>query len=457
LVLGDATVAPYNVVQPFVTASATPVVEGTVLTRNNGSWKGAAPINITQQWLRNGVPISGATSTTYTITDIDVGTAITCAVTGTNNYGNNTSQSLNGYTAQPSVPVGGIIIYGAADPNLPGWSRYSAADDLYIQGTDSQGSIGATTAASGILSAAYSLGTAGAHSSSNFMRIDSSANSGFNSNTSPMTSGDHTHTGSVADIDMATARPFTTATTLLLATVSQATFPANTIHIRATTSTGWTPKIATNAFRNIRGGASGLADLALVPASGSSTTSSSGAHNHINPGSFVGAASTQTGNTKAILNTTGQSHTHTLTATGYISNLLSKALKLWTAAAQDTPLSGDVIMFSGTLTNLPTYWKICDGTNGTVDMRDYFLGYSHEANTAHGATVAADLSASASTSTNTWTHQHGSGSTATNIFTTNMFHTSSSAAHSHAVGASVFSQTYVPPSIKLAFIQYVTA
>lgn len=455
LVLGDATVAPYNVVKPYITASGA-VVEGTVLTRTNGTWKGALPITTSPQWTRNGVHIDGATSNTYTVVAADVGTAITCEVTATNNYGSNTSVASNSFTPQPSIPTGSIIMYNGVDPTAAGWSRYSAADGLYIQGTATQAEIATTVAASGTLSATYTLGTTGAHTSANLMYVDSSVNSGFNSNMDPISAGDHTHTGS-ASVTLTTARPYTTELTLLIATTNQAEFPANTIHMRDSSTTGWTQKVAATATRNIRGGASGVADVNRVTPTGSGTTSSSGAHTHIGPNVKVGTASTQTGNTKSITSTAGQAHTHTLTATGFVNNMLSKALKLWIAASQNTALTGDMVMFAGTLTDLPSYWKVCDGNNGTVDMQAYFLGYSNSSATAHGTVVNKSVTATASTSTNTWTHEHGTGTTATNIYTSAMYHTSTSISHSHTVGVNGITDTYVAPTIKLAFIQYVPA
>lgn len=32
-----------------------------------------------------------------------------------------------------------------------------------------------------------------------------------------------------------------------------------------------------------------------------------------------------------------------------------------------------IVMYSGVLSNLPTTWKFCDGTNGTVDLRNKFI------------------------------------------------------------------------------------
>ncbi|PVZ56387.1 hypothetical protein [Arthrobacter sp. H-02-3] len=65
--------------------SAIPTIEGTVkagnvLTVNRGTWSWGTAF--TYRWLRNGVPISGATESTYKVRTADKGTKLTVRVTG---------------------------------------------------------------------------------------------------------------------------------------------------------------------------------------------------------------------------------------------------------------------------------------------------------------------------------------------------------------------------------------
>jgi hypothetical protein len=79
-VLGD----PLNLTLPSITGTAT--VRET-LTVSNGTWQGIATITFAYQWRKNGVNISGATNSTYTLLDADYNSNIDCIVTATNSLG----------------------------------------------------------------------------------------------------------------------------------------------------------------------------------------------------------------------------------------------------------------------------------------------------------------------------------------------------------------------------------
>ncbi|MDQ1136955.1 hypothetical protein QE410_001754 [Microbacterium sp. SORGH_AS 1204] len=81
------TSAPTAVVVKGTLSGATPTITGTTkvgytLTARAGTWA-PAPVALSYQWSRNGVAISGATSSTYKLTSSDKGKRITVKVTGT--------------------------------------------------------------------------------------------------------------------------------------------------------------------------------------------------------------------------------------------------------------------------------------------------------------------------------------------------------------------------------------
>lgn len=85
---GRPGAAPANTVAPVASGSAP---QGSTLSVTTGTWSGAP--SYTYQWKRNGSAVSGATSPTYVTVSGDVGTSITCTVTGTNPFGSATATS----------------------------------------------------------------------------------------------------------------------------------------------------------------------------------------------------------------------------------------------------------------------------------------------------------------------------------------------------------------------------
>ncbi|MCK8779080.1 hypothetical protein M0654_03680 [Rhizobium sp. NTR19] len=71
---------PKNTVLPAITGTPT---EGETLTCSTGTWTNT-PDAYAYQWLRAGVPIAGATASTRVLDAADVGSAMSCTVTATN-------------------------------------------------------------------------------------------------------------------------------------------------------------------------------------------------------------------------------------------------------------------------------------------------------------------------------------------------------------------------------------
>jgi hypothetical protein len=86
--------SPSNTVAPSVTGS---FVVGQVLTTTNGTWEGTESITFTYQWQRNTSNISGATASTYTLTQDDADFEVECVVTATNVAGSASANSNSGY------------------------------------------------------------------------------------------------------------------------------------------------------------------------------------------------------------------------------------------------------------------------------------------------------------------------------------------------------------------------
>ena len=88
---------PHNTQPPTISGTTT---QGQQLTGTTGTWTGAAPITYTYSWRRcdstggSCSGISGATSSTYTLTNVDVGASIRLRVTASNSAGTVGSTSV---------------------------------------------------------------------------------------------------------------------------------------------------------------------------------------------------------------------------------------------------------------------------------------------------------------------------------------------------------------------------
>jgi hypothetical protein len=236
-------------------------------------------------------------------------------------------------------------------------------------------------------------------------------------------------------------------------------FPANTIHISQTNLTNGTQKLAATSNRYIYGG-SAVTDTAAVSHAMSFSLSlySSSSHAH-----DISPFDEYAGTTPFSLQSSGYSiggtnHTHAVSATATITDLKGKLLKLWITAAKQLPKTTTVVMYCGDLSILPVYWKVCDGTNGTVDMRGYFLGYATSAATAHGAVTSETTTYSytgPTVASDAYTHGHYQNGGSYYYTQMYKYHQTGTNSHTHALNGGVVTSDAFPANIKLAFIQLV--
>lgn len=113
---------------PVAPTDSPPVISGTpldgdTLTATPGQWAGAGPITYTYQWQRcdssgqNCSPIPGATNSQYILSDDDLSSTVTVAVTATNPYGDTASQATPTPVITAGPPVASTpMVQGATVP-----------------------------------------------------------------------------------------------------------------------------------------------------------------------------------------------------------------------------------------------------------------------------------------------------------------------------------------------------
>lgn len=89
LLLSSQVAAPVNTVLPVISGTAQ---VGLTLSVSNGTWTNNP--TFTYQWTLSGSNILGATTNTYAPQGSDVGSVVTCVVTGTNTGGSNTATAV---------------------------------------------------------------------------------------------------------------------------------------------------------------------------------------------------------------------------------------------------------------------------------------------------------------------------------------------------------------------------
>jgi hypothetical protein len=140
--------APINTVLPAITGT---LAEGQTLTLSNGTWDPAAT-SYARQWLRNGVSIGGATSTTY---------ALQAADTGATNNGGSKSATAAGVGPIVGIPINtvapaitGTVTVGSLLTCSSGtWSGGGSLSYAYQWKVDGVTIVGATSSTYTILTA----------------------------------------------------------------------------------------------------------------------------------------------------------------------------------------------------------------------------------------------------------------------------------------------------------------
>lgn len=110
---------PINTAAPVISG---PTLVGSILTTTNGTWTGSGTITYSYRWLRNGVPIVGEITNSYTTVAADAGANIQSEVTASNGIG-------------PGIKTSNVIVPTIAPTSTAGpiiYGSYSLGSTLFV-------------------------------------------------------------------------------------------------------------------------------------------------------------------------------------------------------------------------------------------------------------------------------------------------------------------------------------
>jgi len=142
-------------------------------------------------------------------------------------------------------------------------------------------------------------------------------------------------------------------------------------------------------------------------------------------------------------------HTHSVTPS-LTPNMKRKILSAWTNASSEFNAETNMIAMWESATP-PDGWDMCNGSNGTVDLRDYFIemGAGGDENVVGlgDNTISGTIPADSSS----WTHAHNTMHVMYWTGNRPIQHASESHTHEHSV--TISSESYTPPYYALYFVQ----
>ena len=330
------------------------------------------------------------------------------------------SVSLSGDVVPSYIPSGGIMFLNDDPNNVPsGWSLYGGSINYgNIRGSASDSNPATEDIAGSYTITPPTLSTAGLHTGNIDNPYPTNIGFPYVRVSSTYSSGDHSHTMLPFDWHPSFAR-----FVLIKANENHSSAPAKSFVLG-------TGEHTFNGLSNLTGYSGHIlgGDNTQSPNSSASNSnisidgSSAGSHTHINiaTGGYyvtlavIGYAST--GNHSAVVDI------------ALTPNIKRKLLSAWTHASQNFNLvNGMIIMWESWIP--PIGWNICDGTNGTVDLRDYFIEICDDGS-ENIAGLGNDTIDIVATTTHSNVHNHRYNQISSS-YVTNVYHQSYNASHTH--------------------------
>jgi len=337
------------------------------------------------------------TSNTGTVTrdeDVITFTANTAGTAGFTINGRDISiQSID----TPFAPVGAIAPYTGSLPEDGSWVDYDLGIDKFIIGASN--TVTLNTVSDGdteIIDGPITTNTAGSHTGSTYT---------YTSGTSTLltgtfTAGAHTHTVTPSSIDADLKRK----SYKLAKCVTASPLPSN-IYILSDSNLSGLSSVDVGETHMLLNSSSESSVVVGNNTIGMTlTTNSAGSHSHGPNGAPI------TSGTESYYSSDSSdgSHSHTIThSNAGNDNTKKRTFSLWSDQSETVGAISGSIMLWGSETP-PAGWAICDGTNGTPDMRERYLAISNT--DSHGVSSGTNEVAFADLTTgSTGSHRHYTG------------------------------------------------
>lgn len=347
------------------------------------------------------------------------------------------------------VPVGAITLM-SGDTVPDGWEAYSSADGKFIIGAG--GALDPTNFGGDSLSVSFSGNTSsdGAHGSgAGDLPILLNYNlGGFTMTTAGGAASDHSHTVSTSATDISIYRRENRLVRKI--TAEGTTVPQDLMILGlASLQNPDIQRIYTSANRLIQAAAAN-ADAGSETQALATTTGAAGGHTHVSSLCCYTAQSDFGPCNSPRYNGAVPDHTHSCTLT-VAANPKRVNLALYGGLKDYKVVPGTIFMWAGSVASLPTDYVLCDGTNGTPDMRDHFVKISQLGNEL---VVEGDNTVSATGTVADNSHAHQGGVSAEGCWLLVYTYHAATVTHNHIIN---ISQALTPPYFALAFIMYAPA
>ena len=363
----------------------------------------------------------------------------------------------------PFYPVNSVVpYYGLLPEGVPvGWQRWSGADGRILLGSYGDGNTGTTYQyypATIQSTGGYSAGAHTYQSGTVFTTIYHATQTGTaGPATSYLNGGNHTHSGGTFSWN-GQITPDTITVNFLRSTQITYELPANSIVSRNNMPSNSAPVISDGRRRYITGSdtvASGTSTIGSRTQYTEWATGTSGSHYH-SPSNNRARGLAGYGYNYDTAYAGSHFHTSSRTVTQSIFGTTT-VLKAWQILSILVPKSEMIIMYLGSLSSLKPPWYVCDGTRGTIDLRNKFVAMVDNASASHGQDLAADddygTEIIGTSNSNAYHSHQGSYLNYRGTTPASASHLGQYWFHSHSYSTQISGGAF-PPRIALHFIQY---